>query len=70
MYKWRINITLKNGIMKHCLYECSADTSENVFKGYFEGAQENAFISLSSEDKKAQCWIKVGDISCIDIGVF
>ena len=68
MYKWNIDIFLKgSGVVKHCMYEGPESNSADVFMELFNNKPTNEMLGLSSDDRKVQIFILMGEIASIDI---
>lgn len=68
MYKWYIDILMKNGEKLECAYTGPENKSHDVGIKIFSNKDVNSFIALvSAEDETHVVFVRVGEIAAFEI---
>ena len=68
MYKWCIDIILKNsGVILPCVYDGPEDNSIDVMQKIFAGKAPNETIGLAGNNGRSQTFVIAGEVASVDI---
>lgn len=68
MYKWCIDIVLKNsGVILPCIYDGPERDSMSVMQKIFSNKASNDMIGLSGNNGNSQTFVQAGEIASVDI---
>lgn len=67
MHKWYIDITLKSGAVKHCVYIGPEDSIWDVTKELFDGKSDTYYVDLVEKNRKSVLFIRISEIAAIEV---